>query len=57
MYYIDVRFKIGKKPGPARTAYFFSKRTPKRGTPCDMPQGYTIVFSKKSGMPLLKKKR
>jgi len=57
LYCREVRFKVGKKTGPARIIYFFSKRTPNSGTPCDMPQGYTIVYNKRTGMPLLKKKR
>ena len=50
LYEMDVDFTtIGR-----RKSYFFSKKTPKRGTPCDMPKGYEIVFNKKTNMPLLK---
>jgi hypothetical protein len=53
LYEIEVNFKhIGK-----RKMYFFSKRTPKRGKICDMPQGYVFGGkSKKTGMPYLKYK-
>lgn len=57
LYCREVRFKVGKETGPARTIYFFSKETPNSGTLCDMPDGYTIVTNKRTGMPLLKKKR
>ncbi|EMR75558.1 hypothetical protein MBGDF03_01095 [Thermoplasmatales archaeon SCGC AB-540-F20] len=46
---IETDFKnIGK-----RKMYFFSKKTPKRGKPCDMPEGYKVGFSSRSGLPYL----
>jgi hypothetical protein len=39
-----------------QTIYFFSKRTPKSGTPCDLPVDYKVVVSGRTGLPLLKKK-
>jgi hypothetical protein len=36
--------------------YFFSKKTPARGTPCDMPEGYEMGVNSKTGMPFLRYK-
>jgi len=38
-----------------QTIYFFSKRTPRSGTPCDLPDGFKVIVSKRTGLPLLKK--
>jgi hypothetical protein len=43
------------KGGRSQTIYFFSKRTPKSGTPCDLPAGYTVGVNKRTGLPYLKK--
>lgn len=52
LYEIEPNFKyIGK-----RKMYFFSKRTPKRGTPCDMPEGYKVGINKRTGLPYLQYK-
>ena len=47
----DVVLKGGRK----QTIYFFSKRKPKSGTPCDKPDGYTVGINKRTGLPYLKK--
>jgi len=50
LYKIEVNFRgIGQRP-----MYFFSKKKPKRGILCDMPDGYEIFLNKKTGLPLLK---
>ena len=41
--------------GKNQVIYFFSKRTPKSGTPTTLPDGYHVEVSKRSGMPFLKK--
>jgi len=52
LYVIEPNFKtIGK-----RKMYFFSKITPKRGTPCDMPDGYEVHINKRTGLPYLQYK-
>jgi len=52
LYEIEPNFKyIGK-----RKMYFFSKRTPNRGTPCDMPNGYVVEVNKRTNLPYLKYK-
>ena len=48
LYCMDVDFKVIGK----RKVYFFAKKKPKRGTPCDMPEGYEVIINKKTGMPL-----
>ncbi len=52
LYMRDVTLKGGKK----QRIYFFSKRTPKSGTPCDKPEGYVVGVNKRTGLPYLKKK-
>ena len=44
------------KGGINQTIYFFNKRTPKSGNPCDLPNGYTVGVNKRTGLPYLKKK-
>jgi hypothetical protein len=52
LYTRDVKLKGGRM----QTIYFFSKRTPKSGRPCDMPNGYIVGVNKRTGLPYLKKK-
>ena len=52
LYTREVELKGGRK----QRIYFFSKRTPKSGTPCDKPDGYTVGVNKRTGLPYLKKK-
>ncbi|MFW6121264.1 MAG: hypothetical protein ACOC80_10265 [Petrotogales bacterium] len=52
LYKRDVTLKGGRE----QTIYFFSKRTPKSGTPCDKPVGYAVGVNKRTGLPYLKKK-
>jgi len=50
LHEIEVNFKtIGK-----RKSYFFAKKKPKRGTPCDLPSGYEVGIFEKTGMPYLR---
>ena len=51
LYNRDVTLKGGRQ----QTIYFFSKRTPKSGTPCDKPPGYIVGVNKRTGLPYLKK--
>lgn len=43
------------KNGKNQIIYFFSKKTPKSGTPTTLPQGYHVEVSERSGLPYLKK--
>jgi hypothetical protein len=50
--------EVQLKRGPKVTIYFFSKRTPKSGSPMNaMPPGYEIGVNKRTGLPYLKKKK
>jgi len=48
--------EVELKGGRIQRIYFFSKRSPKSGTPCDKPDGYTVGVNKRTGLPYLKKK-
>ena len=50
LYCMDVNFRVIGK----RRSYFFSKHEPKRGTPCNMPEGYAVGVNKRTNMPYLK---
>ena len=52
LYKRDVKLKGGK----IQTIYFFSKRTPKSGSPCDKPDNMIVGVNKRTGLPYLKKK-
>jgi len=52
LYSREVRLKGGKN----QKIFFFSKRTPKSGSPCDKPDNYTVGVNKRTGLPYLKKK-
>ena len=52
LYTRDVLLKGGRN----QTIYFFSKRTPKSGKPCELPNGYNVGVNKRTGLPYLKKK-
>lgn len=52
LYTRDVKLKGGRM----QKIYFFSKRTPKSGKPCEMPPGYAVGVNKRTGLPYLKKK-
>jgi len=44
------------KGGRNQTIYFFSKKKPKSGTPCDKPNNMSVGVNKRTGLPYLKKK-
>lgn len=52
LYTRDVQLKGGRN----QQIFFFSKRTPKSGTPTDLPSGYSVGVNKRTGLPYLKKK-
>jgi len=52
LYSRDVILKGGRN----QTIYFFSKRTPKSGEPCDKPENMVVGVNKRTGLPYLKKK-
>ena len=52
LYCRDVTLKGGRR----QTIYYFSKRSPKSGTPCDKPDNMTVGVNKRTGLPYLKKR-
>ena len=52
LYCKDVKLKHCNK---IQTIYFFSKRQPKSGIPCDLPNDYKIEVNQRTGLPYLKK--
>ena len=54
LFYKDIILKGSEK---TQRIYFFSKRLPKDGVPCGIPEGYVIGLNKRTSMPYLKKKR
>lgn len=46
---------VDLKNGGTQTIYFFAKREPKSGAPCEMPDGYTVGVNSLTGLPYLKK--
>ena len=40
--------------GVEQTIYFFSKRTPITGEPCELPSGYSVFVNKRTWLPYLK---
>ena len=44
------------KSGKTQTIYFFSKKKPRSGDPCALPEMYTVGINKRSSMPYLQRK-
>lgn len=53
-YYLHTR-EVTLKNGRVQTIYFFA-RDVRSGSMNDVPAGYTVVETKRTGMPVLKKK-
>lgn len=47
----DVKLKGGRE----QKIYFFSKKVPKSGSPCEKPSNMTVGVNKRTGLPYLKK--
>ena len=54
-YYLHSRDVTLRGSGKKLTIYFFARKEG-RGAMGDLPSGYRVVESKKTGLPLLKKK-
>jgi len=54
LFYKDIMLKGSKR---TQRIYFFSKRLPKDGIPCDIPTDYITKVNKRTQMPYLKKKK
>lgn len=51
LYTREVTLNGGRK----QTIFFFSRGKPKSGKPTDMPKGYKVLVTKRTGLPVLKK--
>jgi hypothetical protein len=47
--------KVELNGGREQTIYFFSRNQPKSGTPTDLPAGYEVKVTERTGLPVLKK--
>lgn len=48
--------KVNLRGGREQTIYFFSKKKPKSGSPCDKPDNKVVGVNKRTGLPYLKNK-
>ncbi len=53
-YTLHVR-EVELKGGHIQRIYFFSKRQPMSGDPCDLPDEYEVAVNKRTGFPYLRK--
>ena len=53
LYKKDVKLKGGK----IQTIYYFSKGTPKSGTPCDKPDNMIVGVNKRTDFHILKRSK
>ena len=51
LYKADIKLRDNER----RTLLFFSRWTPKRGTPCNLPEDLTVDINERTGLPYLKK--
>jgi len=49
----EVELKNNRK----QTIYFFAKKEPKAGEPCDLPDGFTVGVNKHNGFLFVKRKK
>lgn len=54
LFFKDISLKGSNR---TQRIYFFSKGEPKSGVPCDKPDGFTLGFNKRTGMPYLKREK
>jgi hypothetical protein len=52
LYSKQVKLKNGRN----QTIYFFAKKTPKSGTPADLPSGFAVKVNQRTTLPYLKRK-
>jgi hypothetical protein len=52
LHKMDVELRGGR----VQTIYFFSKKKPKSGEPCDLPPNKEVGENSKTGLPFLKNK-
>ena len=44
------------KGGRQQTIYFFAKGKPKSGAPAELPNGYEVATTTRTGLPILRRK-
>ena len=49
--------EVTLKGGKVQRIYFFSKKVPKSGEPCDLPTDYEVGVNQRTGLPYLRKKK
>lgn len=54
--YILKEYETTLPQGIKRTIYWFTKNPGGKGTPCVLPEGYTVVKNPRTGLPMLRKK-
>lgn len=47
--------QVSLNGGRQQTIYFFSRGSPKSGTPAELPVGYKVQVAENTGLPFLKK--
>jgi hypothetical protein len=47
--------EVNLNGGRLQTIYFFSKGSPKSGSPAELPPGFMVKITERTGMPILKK--
>ena len=47
--------KVQLKGGREQQIYFFAKKVPKSGSPCEKPSNMVVGVNKRTGLPYLKK--
>lgn len=53
LYTTEVKLKNGRM----QTLYFFSKKQPKSGKPCDIPANKEVGVNKRTSLPYLRNKK
>ena len=49
LYKADVKLNGGRR----ETLYFFSRWRPKKGDPCDLPEGCLVRINERTGLPYI----
>lgn len=47
--------EVSLNGGRQQRIYYFSSHPPKSGTPCELPRGFAVHVSDRTGLPYLKK--
>lgn len=47
--------QVALNGGRQQTIYFFAKNEPKSGSPAELPTGFQVLVTERTGMPILKR--